>query len=256
VLGVLTHTDIFCSAAPTAPSKSARRMALMLGEEETPPTAKERRYIRAAIEKVRSTTPDPTGLLASVFDKTLEALASGKNEVEILMPQISSPSTPKSSKQKTGTTAVAASTPPLDPSKFADVLESLLLKHRWHFETHEGATPPKYLIFFKIFGEVFGKRPSDLDRLMAQLGVDEDGKAPKGNDGDGETDDEEGKASRSQRRATSTRRTNKSDRTTKTKKDKKPSAATGSTTLPSKRTERHLRKRESSISTGSSSSRN
>jgi hypothetical protein len=54
----------------------------------------------------------------------------------------------------------------IQATKYQDVVEKVLFKQRWHFEFHETGAAPKYVVFFKCFGETFGKRPEDIEKMQ------------------------------------------------------------------------------------------
>jgi hypothetical protein len=45
---------------------------------------------------------------------------------------------------------------------FQEICERAWFKHRWHFEFHESDEGTKYILLLKCFGEVLGKKQSDI----------------------------------------------------------------------------------------------
>jgi len=223
------------------PVESPRANAMMLSEEEGPLSAKQIEYIKLVLDRVKTSTQPDCLVLDPLLDKMHRALKSpGTNEVEFAPNDDWTVTASRFKHKKSGHEMPA--------NMWGDILEKNFLKHKIHFEFHEASTP-KYVVFFKIFNEAFGRREDEIERLLKTA---EPAKAPS-----------------LKTRRVKKDKTTASEKPPKRKSQKKKSRivtvedATNSEDLDdrpapplSKRHERHLRKRESNLSSASSSSRN
>lgn len=222
----------------------------MLGEEEGPLSEKQIEYIKVVLERVRTmAAPDPDRLvLDPLLDKMHKALKNpGQNEVEFSPTEDWNVTGSRYKHKKTGRE--------LPASLWGDILEKAFLAHKIHFEFHESGDTTKYVVFFKIFNEAFGRREEEIDRLLAAYKSTTTRRVKR---------DKERTASTSASATspkTHKRKTEKKKKSTLTRDEDGAASSEDDDhddrPAPplSKRRERHLRKRESNLS-ASSSSRN
>eukprot|EP01122_Echinamoeba_exundans_P010275 TRINITY_DN380_c0_g1_i1.p1 TRINITY_DN380_c0_g1~~TRINITY_DN380_c0_g1_i1.p1 ORF type:complete len:231 (+),score=39.28 TRINITY_DN380_c0_g1_i1:289-981(+) len=143
----------------------------MFGEAEDPPTIKEKEYIKLAVDHLRRNLPDDLAraVLEGPCDRILKGIKRDLIEIEV-KPEDDWLLKGNSLKHRTKNVEVSL-------ARWQEICERAWFKHRWHFEFHESDEGTKYVILLKCFGEVLGKKQSDIAAM--DIGADDVEDTPK-----------------------------------------------------------------------------